>query len=477
MNFFSPKGRKELSMPNRAPEDATTEELEIFLRSHEVPIQVARDDPRYRTVLIDRSKILLRIMGRETIHVERRSFLNRLINRGKKQTHGRFSPSETECALSVATEPVVARRRKAYERRQRVIDPELSEENSFLEPEYAEPPAVISNPLSNQLRNLTISATHHRFSDDVPPPLPPKPKFILTSSDPGPSSNVSSMVEVQRAPARKRVKESVSDHHAQDFQDISMRNRESTKIAPAPPVVVQSKQYTTKFTTIFNDATDDIEQYLIALKRWQRLNNIGDKVAISVALQNFKNCELSNYTETALSDDAFRNLEIFCAEVKQMLGKTQNQWLDVFDSVKRKNNESCFTFFARLQTVLRNALGVTKLNAEHERLIVRKFLKSLNPTLRGHLESRDEPVNFHNAAMIANRIELALGLPKGSTVTEVHNIVPSTCPPQKQRNRNKMYCHICCREGLHSTAYCYGNPNSDNFNLEKFKVVTGVSKN
>ena len=470
-------------MPNKTPEAATTEELETFLRSHEVPIPVARDDPRYRTVLIERSKILLRIMGRETIHVERRSFLNRLINRGKKQT-GRHLPSETEYAFSVASEPIIARRRNNPETRttrRRVVAvqdaPEMSQNDSFLEPEYAEPPPVISNPLTNQLRNLSISATQNRFSEDIPPPLPPKPRFILTSSDPGSSSNGNSVIEVQRAPARKRVKESISDDHAPNFHDMSMRNIESTKIAPAPPVVVQSKQYTTKFTTIFNDATDDIEQYLIALKRWQRLNNIGDKVAISVALQNFKNCELSNYTETALSDDAFQHLSIFCAEVKQMLGKTQNQWLDVFDSVKRKNSESCFTFFARLQTVLRNALGVTKLNSEHERLIVRKFLKSLNPTLRGHLESRDEPVNFTNAAIIANRIELALGLPKGSTVTELHNIVQSERPAQRSNNRKKMYCHICCREGLHSTAYCYGNPNSDNFNLEKFKVVTGVSKN
>ena len=228
---------------------------------------------------------------------------------------------------------------------------------------------------------------------------------------------------------------------------------------------------------MFNDTTDDIEQYLVALKRWQRLNNITDTVAISVGLQNFKSLELSNFTETSLSNYAFRSIDAFCEEVTRTLGKTQNQWLDIFDTIKRKQSESCFTFFARLQSVLKNALGVTNLNAEHERLIVRKFLKSIHPTLRGHLESRDEPITFANAAIIANRIELALGLPKGGTVTEVHNIVQSKRPPQRGAGRAKHWCHICNREGSHTTDYCFGNPNSANFDLEKFKVVNGVSKN
>ena len=50
---------------------------------------------------------------------------------------------------------------------------------------------------------------------------------------------------------------------------------------------------------------------------------------IEGALQNFRNAELANYTETSLSEDAFLKLEIFCGEVKQMLGKTQNQWLEL----------------------------------------------------------------------------------------------------------------------------------------------------
>ena len=472
-------------MPNKTPEAATTEELEIFLRSHEVPIPVAREDPRYRQILIERSTILLRIMGRGTLRVERRSFLNRLINRAKRGTSPRENFSETEAALSVVSEPVLARRRMAPERqRLPTIEDrfhEQSDVDEFSEPEYAEPPPQISSALVGQLRNLTMNPTQPTFSPDIPPPLPPRPRFIPSSSDPGPSSIPSSMVEVPRVPPKKRVKQNVSDQSDMQ-QEMSYKNRESTKIERAPPVVVQTKGYTTKFTTIFNDTSDDIEQYLIALKRWQRLNNIGDRVAISVALQNFKNAELANYTETSLSDGAFLSLDIFCEEVKQMLGKTQNQWLDVFDSIKRRGTESCFTFFARLQTVLRNALGVTKLNSEHERLIVRKFLKSVNPTLRGHLESRDEPVTFSNVAIIANRIELALGLSRGSTVTEVHNLMSEQRPkfsqrPQKSNQRNKQYCHICNKEGFHSTAYCYGNPNGDNFDLEKFKVVNGISKN
>ena len=470
-------------MPNKAPEDATVEELETFLRSHEVPIPAARHDPRYRPLLVERSKILLRIMGRETLRVERRSFLNRLISKTKKHTPTRDIQTEMEYALSVASEPVLARRRNAYERRRKPLDTPLetdfqeeSEDELLTEPEYAEPPPSLPNRLTNQLRDLNLNRSPQKFSHDIPPPLPPRTRFFEpTSSDP--TNSGSSSIEVPRLPQKKRPRQSDSQQSAGIAHDMSMRNIESTKIDHAPPVVVQPKPYTTKFTTMFNDTTDDIEQYLVALKRWQRLNNITDTVAISVGLQNFKSLELSNFTETSLSSSAFRSIEAFCEEVTRTLGKTQNQWLDIFDSIKRKNNESSFTFFARLQSVLKNALGVTKLNAEHERLIVRKFLKSVHPTLRGHLESRDEPITFSNAAMIANRIELALGLPKGGTVTEVHNIVPSKRPPQRGSNRAKYWCHICNNEGSHTTDYCFGNPNSANFDLEKFKVVNGVSKN
>ena len=423
-------------------------------------------------------------MGRDTLRVERQSFLNKLINKTRKRTPTTVPPTETEYAMSVATEPVLARRRTAYERRNERRRPlvqnnfqEDFDDGSYTEPVYAEPPQTLPRELVNQLKELAVTPSAPKFSQDIPPPLPPRPHFAPVVSDLGiSSSNPSSLAEAARVPPTKRVRQNTSISSPID-QDLSMRNIESTKIDHTPPVVVQTKSYTTKFTTIFNDATDDIEQYLIALKRWQRLNNITDRVAISVALQNFKNCELSNYTETTLSEDAFLKLEIFCKEVRQMLGKTQNQWLDVFDSVKRKNSESCFTFFARLQTVLRNALGVTKLNSEHERLIVRKFLKSINPTLRGHLESRDEPVQFSNVAIIANRIELALGLSRGGTVSEIHNMAPPKRPYQKSNSRTKQYCHICDKEGYHSTSYCYGNPNSDNFDLEKFKVVNGISKN
>ena len=481
-------------MPNKTPEEATIQELETFLRSHEVPIPAAREDPRYREVLVDRTSILLRIMGRDTIRVERQSFLNRFIRKTKKNTPTRESPTENEIAFSVASEPVLARRRNVYERQRVPLVPlndilNESDDERFTEPEYAEPPPVVTNPLTHQLRNMVISPPELRFSQDIPPPLPPRPIFPTYSSlalEPSRDSNTSSGIEVPRLPPKKRLRKRALESSLEN-QDMSMPHVESTKIEPrlatrtqnepAQNLVVQTKSYTTKFTTIFNEVSEDIEQYLVALKRWQRLNNISDRVAISVGLQNFKNSELANYTETSLSEGAFLSLAVFCEEVTRMLGKTSNQWLDQFDSIKRRNSESCFTFFARLQSVLKNALGVSTLNSEHKRLIVRKFLKSVHPTLRGHLESRDEPISFDNAAMIANRIELALGLPKGSTVTEVHNIQQSSRPPQHKQTRAKHFCHICNREGSHTTAYCYGNPNSENFDLDKFKVIHGVSKN
>ena len=475
-------------MPNKTPEDATTDELETFLLSHEVPIPASRDDPRYRPLLIERAEILLRIMGRETIRIERQSFLNKLFSKGRKNAQGRAPPTENEYALSLASEPVINRRRNATPRvRKPLEEPEIfvqSEDDFMSEPDYADPPAVDVLENVNRFQNLDINPRPRVFRQ-VPPPLPPRPNFFPSSSDPSHESNSSSAIEAPRAPYKKRVKRAFED--SQEKQDISMKNIESTKIQNQPnyhseenasqPVFVQTKSYTSKFTTIFNEATDDIEQYLVALKRWQRLNNISDRIAISVGLQNFKSPELANCIETSLGEEAFTSFSIFCEEVNRMLGRTKNQWLDIFDTVKRKSTDSCYTYFARLQMILRNALGVTKLNSEHERLVVRKFLKSINPTLRGHLESRDEPINFTNCPIIANRIELALGLSRGGTVTEVHNITHGSRANPKPNFRRSQFCHICNKDGSHSTAYCYGNPNSDNFDLEKFKVVSGISKN
>ena len=263
----------------------------------------------------------------------------------------------------------------------------------------------------------------------------------------------------------------VGSHLKQPILPVQ-NEQKPTNVPVAQPVV---PSYKTKFTTIYKEKDCDIEQYITALQRWKRLNSIPDTVAISAGLQNFASCELANYTESGLSQDAFVNFEVFSKELRKLLGRTSEQWLDSFDSCRRKPTESTFTFFARLQSILKSALKISEFSDEHKRLIKRKFLKSIHPTLRGHLELREIEPTFEELPFLANKIELSLDLPKGSTV-EIHHMSES---PKANASRNfkkesfkKGFdpCHIC-KASNHTTDYCFGNPMSERYNLEKFKAI------
>ena len=474
-------------MPQRYPEELSIEQLEIFLRRHDVRLPADKTNAsRYRNLLIELSNGVLQQLGRETIHVEKFSLLKRVLNWKKNKSEGP-SESDNESFSGSASVRSGGLRQQSNDRMNitsaaQVATFDRDDVTSLSSQGFAglperDLPSVRMEEALEALQDLTVRKDiQETIRPNKPPPLPPH-SGNTTSLEAIRSLETRSEIEAPRLPPKlKRVRPESDQLHkmSQDVQvqDLS-RPYESTRVARTQQYMTQPKRYTTKFTTLFDDKSDDIEQYLTALRRWQRLNDIDSCVAISVGLQNFKNPELANYTETALTPMAFTSLELFSKEVQKILGKTQEQWLDQFDSVKRRSSETCFTFFARLQSVLKNALGISQLNAEHKRLIVRKFLKSLHPTLRGHLESRDEPINFENAAVIAHRVELALDIPRGSTVREVHQISDS----RTQNQRKKYYCYICAREGGHNTEFCFGNPNGPNFNLEKFKVVNGVSKN
>ena len=475
-------------MPQRYPEELSIEQLESFLRRHDVQLPADKTNAsRYRNLLIEVSNGVLQQLGRETIHVEKFSLLKRVLNWKKDKSNGTHESDSESFSGSASTRSIRVRHQSHSRLNCTTAVPaanvDRDDVTSISSQGFAglperDLPSVRMEEALEALQDLVVREDQQEPTrPNKQPPLPPH-SGNTNSLEALRSLETRSELEAPRLPPKaKRMRSENSAIHkmSPDGGQEMSRPYESTRVARNYQQMIQPKRYTTKFTTMFDDKTDDIEQYLTALKRWQRLNDIDSCVAISVALQNFKTQELANYTETALTSMAFTSIELFSTEVQKILGKTREQWLDQFDSIKRRNTESCFTFFARLQSVLKNALGVSDLNSEHKRLIVRKFLKSLHPTLRGHLESRDEPITFDNAAIIANRVELALDIPKGSTVREVHNIGSSK--PKFSQARKTYFCYICNREGGHNTEYCFGNPNGRNFDLEKFKVINGVSKN
>ena len=472
-------------MPYKTPEELCTEELESFLKQHNLPTpHKTTSHDTYRRLLVQMVKCFLTSQGRDTVFVENRSLLNKVF-KWTKSKKGK-NKNSSDRAMSLASEPVESHHQNIYLNRGNLItrrvhtsrDDEIQTEPDYMTPPDDDQHSVAVDHVLENLHNFDLREERTYKRPSHPPPLPPRDSSYGSSQGFNRVTIEPSAIEAPRLPPKKRQRHDATSVESPDVQDVSMRQRESTKLAKADSFLMQPKPYKTKFTTIFDEKSQDIEQFLIALKRWQRLNKIDDAVAISVGLQNFRNIELSNYIDASLPADAFTSLDRFNEEVQKRLGKTANQWMDSFDSAKRKNSESCYTYFARLQSILRNGLNVSELNSEHKRLIVRKFLKSLHPTLRGHLESRDEPITFLNAAVIAHRVELALDLPKGSTVTELHNISVSSKQEFEPRNtKRSIFCHICKREGSHDTSRCFGNPNNPNFDLQKFKVINGLSKN
>ena len=462
-------------MPYKTPEELSTEELESFLQQHNLPIpHKDTSHDTYRRLLVQMVKCFLTSQGRDTVFVENQSLLKKVF-RWTKSKRGKHR-SDSDRAMSVASEPVATHHQNYYHNRTNDItgrsvsgrDDEIDSGPDCMTSPNVDHHSVAVDEVLDNLHNFDLREEAYTRRPNFAPPLPPKDKSYENSG-----------IELPRIPPKKRQRNDATSIESPVEQDVSMRQRESTKLAKADSIVTQSKPYRTKFTTTFDDKSQDIEQYLIALKRWQRLNSIDDAVAISVGLQNFCNTDLANYIDASLPSDAYTSLTCFSREVQKRLGKTANQWMDAFDSAKRKGGESCYTFFARLQSILRNGLNVTDLNSEHKRLIVRKFLKSLHPTLRGHLESRDEPITFVNAAVIAHRVELALNLPKGSTVSELNNISTTSNSNNefKTGRLDSRFCYICNRSGSHDTARCFGNPKNPNFDLQKFKVINGISKN
>ena len=519
----------------KTPEECTLSELENFITAHNLSLPSNSNRVLYRQLLLRLSTGILDSLHRDRITVEDNSFSGKLkkqwgkiFKRGQHSVHSEpvavgqgqsnrqtfFMPYESQYEENIAQD-ISAK-----------LDDLDIENDSFDQSEivYANvhrPPAIPTRDISYAPprdisyapplppKSYRLKPENSRYSDQSSPELG-RPSFHQNVNPP--------IMEMTFEPNRKKRK--LEFEKPIPFQSTPGQNRHGnfgkaykpenifgtkgnqmlknnffpTEIPNLNQSVLPFKQniakpeqltvaqpvvpsYKTKFTTIYKEKDCDIEQYITALQRWKRLNAIPDSIAISAGLQNFASCELANYTESGLSPEAFENFETFSTELRKLLGRTSEQWLDFFDSCRRKPTESTFTFFARLQSILKSALKITEFSDEHKRLIRRKFLKSVHPTLRGHLELREIEPTFEELPFLANKIELSLDLPKGSTV-EIHNL---TEPPKAKTSntpkngrsvsfQKKDPCQIC-KKISHTTDFCFGNPMSKSYDLERFHAI------
>ena len=240
------------------------------------------------------------------------------------------------------------------------------------------------------------------------------------------------------------------------------------------------KPFRSKFLVKFDEKKSSIESYLAAVDRWRLANNISDDQAMAIALDGFTNLELANHVSTGImSNEDILTFDDFVAKLREYLGRSRTQFLDEFDSTKRKSQESPYVFLARLTDLLKLGLEVDTLTPEHNALIVRRFLKGLHPKLRGLLEARDEEPQIDTVAKLAWKLETALSIPAGAVVETVEkvNAVNARSPnlERKVSFSREQKCGICARN--HATDRCFGNPASVNFDLQRFYAINSHLEN
>ena len=118
---------------------------------------------------------------------------------------------------------------------------------------------------------------------------------------------------------------------------------------------------------------------------------------------------------------------------------------------------------------------------------MRKFYKSVHPTLRGHLELREPEPSFTELPFLANKIELALSIEKGATV-ELNHISSAESPksmkpknlsesrePKGRVTWNDRFCELCKGKN-HTIEFCFGNPMGRNFDMLKFSKMHNLNQ-
>ena len=253
-----------------------------------------------------------------------------------------------------------------------------------------------------------------------------------------------------------------------------------------------------KFTDKYGDNMD-IEDYILSLNRWRTATGASDSQAIMQGLANFSSVTTANQVVETLPDEAMHDFVIFANSLREKLGKTARAWYQQFNRDVRKSNESCYLLLGKLASHLRLGLEVSVLSAEHEKMVVERFLECLHPELRGILEARDDPPRFDNIAEIANRVELARGIPriKPASINNTLRIPTKTeqrekdskagacftchqkghltheCPLRQKSNsilpQNSLEKCTCCKKVGHNAERCFLNPLSENFDLKKYR--------
>ena len=370
--------------------------------------------------------------------------------------------------------------------------------------------------LFNQRKNSESSAQSLSPPPEISAPRPSKPTLVEIGFDPEIESRMNnlalsedsienyrpsgfpppppSMLAAPQVTFAQDNDRELSNLEANRGQDMSMRETSTPYRQPAKRqrqesrirshIVTPSNQhksenysqfgdkpFRSKFLTKFDEKKTSIESYIAAVDRWRVANEISDDQAMAVALDGFTNLELANHVSTGIMSSGISTFENFCQKLREYLGRSKTQFLDEFDSTKRKSQESPYVFLARLQDLLKLGLELEDLTSEHNELIVRRFLKGLHPKLRGLLEARDEVLTIDTVAKLAWRLETALQIPAGATVETINNIdTNKVVASEKKVSFQPKKCEICGKSS-HNTSRCFGNPASRDFDLNRFYSI------
>jgi hypothetical protein len=252
-------------------------------------------------------------------------------------------------------------------------------------------------------------------------------------------------------------------YYSKDQQEMS-RNQTNSRIN----VANDRNKY--KFELKYDSNTITIEHFLKSLERWRLSNDASDEKAIFQGLNNFKNVALANNISETLSLEALGNFEIFSEELRSRLGNSPREWYRSFNTTRRQKSETCYEFFSKLVSELKMGLQVTMLSHEHKAMLLEKFLSELHPELRGLLEIREPEVTFENVALVAHKIETIKGIPRVACVS-INNFEKKSAKLNFSRaDRENWFCDFCQNKG-HTRNYCFKNPESKSFNLERFEAA------
>ena len=442
--------------------DCTNGELEKYLvkkagyQLHQLRLLSRRN-------LIEAVEDLLQAQGRtKIIFRPPKNIIGRSFFRMRHRLSGRKSSQKDQVPTDTRSEPTTME--FIHGNRSDILTADMS----IVTEEPTAPSHVSSGQKFPENRPTYQTAPHHHFSTPHPnrPNRPPpiNPRFLPDDSPIQVGRNPADPIIVTPPVLQKSDNQFMSKiEPAKTVQQLEPENYTENYVSAG--FSRSESKLKTKFTTIYDDAKMTIEDYLKACDRWRRTNETSDDKAVLQALGNFKDVGLANNLEEHLSEGALQDFDIFVAEVKHKLGKTQNQWLTNYENLRREKHETPFQLLSKLSANLKLGLGISRLTTGHEAMLTQKFLTLVHPALRGHLLARETPITYDNLAEQAQQIELAHRIPRIKPVmmNEIQNTQKE--PPKQVRfdkNRTEKVCTFCQRP-YHEADRCWFNPHSKDF--------------